>query len=163
MTHNSPVWITGKTSSNPDAVFKITIKPSEFLNEATLEIAAKLNSHSAQNWLNLSVLQVIPVNASLILTDRAHDLVYDPCGKKNDFLFKDGPIIELKEATTTKNFELIRKYHLPLLQSVRDSDIQLRAILTYQGSQIVCKGLIKLGVPICQNMPGLKLLNSITI
>ena len=55
---------------------------------------------------------------------------------------------------------VIGECHVPALQAVEDSKLKFRIILWFQDKQIPCNaGLLALRVPLCQNMPMLKLSN----
>ncbi len=153
----SPIWIQGKTFRKPEVFVRLSLESSLFLNEAYLNISVKNSSPCCDPWLNESALQVIPLNLTLYIQDRDYGLPYD----------EDEPMIRLDQVTArgqpnkTKynTFENLGQCHIIALQSVPDPFLKFRLMLSYHDSPINCKGVVTLPVPLCQNMPHLKLVN----
>ena len=62
----------------------------------------------------------------------------------------------------SKDFQVMSRCHLSALQRVQDPMLKFRVFLLYQGCPIQCKGVINFHVPICQNMPNLKIANTMS-
>lgn len=141
-----PIWIKGKTYTQPQALVKLSLESSQFLNEAYLNISVKTSCEK----FNQSHLQVIPQNVKMSVNKRN----FGPYQSQDEW---DGPLFKLDE--TEKNFKLVSKCHLTALQEISDSALKFRLFLMYQGCTIPCQGVIKLPVPLCKNMPNLKIAN----
>ena len=157
-----PAWIIGKDSRSPEVVIKLAIRPCNFFNEANLEIIAE--KYDDVDWINDGYIQVIPVNHRFICScsDQSHDIDFPLCSKREKFKKSDGPMfsIEPSSVIAKEKQRVIGECHVPALQAVEDSKLKFRIILWFHDNQIPCNaGLLSLRVPLCQNMPKLKLSN----
>ena len=153
---NAPNWIIGKTEIFPEILIRLSVKSIDFLNEANLKIGVTITD-SKTDWAKNCSVQVIPVNHCIIFTEKSHDFCYNPCSKRGMFDRSDGPVFILPSETT--QYSDIGNCHIPALQTVNDQVLKFRVIFWAHGFQIPCKGLLTLSVPLCQNMPNLKMCN----
>ena len=69
-------------------------------------------------------------------------------------------MFSIEPSVIAKEKRVIGECHVPALQAVEDSKLKFRIILWFHDNQIPCNaGLLSLRVPLCQNMPKLKLSN----
>ena len=163
-----PAWITGKDSRRPEVVIKLAVRSGNFFNEANLEISAEINDDI--DWLSDCYVQVIPVNHRFICSGpreypKEKDIVFPLCSKRDRFQKSDGPMFSIElynELIAKENIQVlvIGECLVPGLQAVEDSKLKFRIILWFRDKQIPCNaGLLALRVPLCQNMPMLKISN----
>ena len=158
-----PTWMKGKIFQTPEVLIRLKVEPSLFLNEANLTVSLKVSKAflGSPDWLQESSLQVIPQNVCLsVPSNHTH---YGPYGVQDKW---DGPLCNFDEilvaAKTSTDFQVMNRFHLSSLQRVSDPALKFRMFLLYQGCPIQCKGVINFHVPICQNMPNLKIANIIS-
>jgi hypothetical protein len=162
----NPAWMKGKIFQTPEVLIKLTLEPSLFLNEAYLTVSLKVSKTflESPDWLQESSLQVIPQNVRLSVPGSSKpDTCFGPYGVQDQW---DGPLCNFDEILmsekTLTDFQVMSRFHLSSLQRVPDPALKFRMFLLYQGCPIQCKGIINFHVPICQNMPNLKIANIVS-
>lgn len=158
-----PSWMKGKIFQTPEVLIRLTLEPSLFLNEAYLTVSLKVSKTflESPDWLKESSLQVIPQNVRLSVP--SNHTYFGPYGVQDQW---DGPVCNFDEVLlstkTSTEFQSMCRFHLSSLQCVPDPALKFRMFLLYQGCPIQCKGVINFHVPICQNMPNLKIANVVS-
>ena len=143
-----PKWIQGKTYQEPEVMMKLTISASIFLNEAVLKLFVK---SGPVHWLKESSFHVMALNVKLSKESNPH-------AQKSGL---EGISYPLDQVPISDDYQPLATCQVSNLQRVQDSVLKFRASLLYRGCPIQCKGVINVPVPLCQNIPNLKLSNAI--
>ena len=139
---SNPIWIKGKTYKTPEILLKLNLQNHTFLNEADLLVSVILNGKT-QDWMEKCRILLIPINVGFLVDQTEYE-----ANETNE-----GPIFDIVSLENTK------KCHLARLQSVTDPAAKFRLVLIYEGEWIPCKGILSLNIPICKNIPLLKICN----
>lgn len=157
----SPNWIQGNTYSHPEVLLKLSVRSAEFFNEAKFLVEAKIRS--GMEWLGSCSIQIVPINHRLEAKDDKDSIVhrcYQMCDKRSLFDFNDGPVFKMMselQPPQLGKYQVVGKCHVPSLQTIDDSYLEYKVILWFQKIPIPCYGLVHLSLPLCKNMPKLKL------
>ena len=138
---STPIWIKGKTYKTPEILLKLNLENHTFLNEADLEVSVVLNKN--EDWMDKCSVLLIPLNIGFIVDQQEYE-----ANETND-----GAIFEIDA------LEQGQKCHLSGLQSVQEPAAKFRLVLIFQEEWIPCKGILSLNIPICKNIPLLKICN----
>ena len=159
--HFSPNWIQGTTYSHPEVLLKLSVRSTEFFNEAKFLVEAKIRLGT--EWLGSCSIQIVPINHRLEAKNEKESIVdrcYQMCDKRSLFDFNDGPVFKVIPSELELQlgkYHVIGRCHVPSLQTIDDSYLEYKVILWFQKIPIPCYGLVHLSLPLCKNMTKLKL------
>uniref|UniRef100_A0A0K2U487 Mucosaassociated lymphoid tissue lymphoma translocation protein 1like [Haplochromis burtoni] n=1 Tax=Lepeophtheirus salmonis TaxID=72036 RepID=A0A0K2U487_LEPSM len=158
------VWITGASNTNAlnvlSYIVKITVRESNFTNEAILKLHINKTSPKIDNICKNFELQLSSPNVELISTTKNQNshapitVLFEPCRSKN-VQRRDGPIFPLMDERDDILFDEIK---LVNLQKV-EGNAKLRLNLRTENDSVIVpiKGVLEIPLPILHNFPCLKL------
>ena len=136
-----PIWTKGITYEKPEMLVKISLQSHTFLNEANLVISTSVLKF--QEWMKFARVVINPINIGFVIDN---EFEYSPTTPPEKGLF-----IEIEDSP--------KICHLKKLQRVNNPAAKFRLHMFYHEELHQCDGIIQLNIPICKNMPLLKIAN----